>query len=98
MGCVDAYRAANYWKDFKNIVEIGEGDVNGDGKVDFDDATCIMNYLVGKELQYFIMKAADMNKNGQIDIGDAVTIVNLLKGKISTTSRWKDIIQNVMEP
>ena len=56
------------------------GDANGDGKVDFEDAKCIMNYLVGKEPQYFVMKAADVNKNGQIDIGDAVTIVNSLNG------------------
>jgi cytoskeletal protein CcmA (bactofilin family) len=57
------------------------GDVNGSGTLDIGDAVCIVNYLVGKQSDTFIMKAADTNQNGGIDIGDAVTIVNWLVGK-----------------
>ena len=57
------------------------GDVNGSGTLDIGDAVCIVNHLVGKQSDTFIMKAADTNQNGGIDIGDAVTIVNWLVGK-----------------
>lgn len=63
------------------------GDVNGNGIVDIGDAVSIVNYLVGKESQNFVEKAADTNHNGLVDIGDAVTIVNFLVGKTENLSR-----------
>ena len=63
------------------------GDVNGNGIVDIGDAVSIVNYLVGKESQNFVEKAADTNYNGLVDIGDAVTIVNFLVGKTENLSR-----------
>lgn len=84
-GCKDAYIAADYWKDFKEIVEIEDyllGDVNGNDEIDIGDVVSIMNFLMGKEVACFIEKAADTNKNGQIDIGDVVTIINYLMGTI----------------
>ena len=81
-----AYGAATYWKDFKAIIEIRLGDVNGNGGIDIGDAVSIVNYLVGKQSETFIEKNADTNKNGGIDIGDAVTIVNILVGKDTSIS------------
>ena len=49
-GCKSAYEAADYWKDFKEIVEIEYilGDVNGDGVVTAQDAALILQYVAGK--------------------------------------------------
>lgn len=45
-----AYEAANYWKDFKEIVEMPplKGDVNNDGNIDAQDASLILQYVAGK--------------------------------------------------
>ena len=102
-GSKAAYEAADYWKEFKEIVEYEDeayilGDVNGNGGVDIGDAVSIVNYLVGKESTTFVEKAADTNKNGQIDIGDAVTIVNFLVGKTASLSRTIDDVWDEREP
>lgn len=84
-GCRDSYIAADYWKDFKEIVEKGDpllGDVNGNDEIDIGDVVSIMNFLMGREVASFIEKAADTNKNGLVDIGDVVTIINYLMGTI----------------
>ena len=103
-GSKAAYEAADYWKEFKEIVEYEAednyilGDVNGNGGVDIGDAVSIVNYLVGKESTTFVEKAADTNNNGGIDIGDAVTIVNFLVGKTSSLSRTIGVEQDEREP
>ena len=74
------------------------GDVNSNGGVDIGDAVTIVNYLVGKESQNFVEKAADTNKNGQVDIGDAVTIVNYLVGKTASLSRSLRTVVTEREP
>lgn len=89
-GSRDAYIAADYWKDFKEIVEKEDhmlGDVNGNDEIDIGDAVSIVNHLMGKEVSTFIEEAADTNKNGQIDIGDVVTIINYLIGTVESLSR-----------
>lgn len=54
------------------------GDANGDGKVDINDAVCIMNYLVGKLNSTFAFGAADVDGDGEITIADAVGVVNII--------------------
>ena len=61
--------------------ELRLNDANSDGKVDINDAVCIMNYLVGKPSGGFNAAAADVNNDGKVDITDAVEIVNLMVGK-----------------
>ena len=97
-GSKASYDAANYWKDFKKIVELKLGDVNGNGGLDIGDAVSIVNYLVGKPSETFIERNADTNDNGGIDIGDAVTIVNILVGKTTSTSQTVIIDGNEREP
>ena len=75
-GSKAAYEAADYWKEFKEIIE--EGDANGDGKVDIADAVCIVNYLMGNAPAGFNAAAADVNGDGMVDITDAETIVNII--------------------
>ena len=45
---VDAYKAAEPWKNFKEIVGFIKGNVNGDDDIDIADAVHIVNYVVGK--------------------------------------------------
>ena len=54
-GSAADYKAANYWKEFKVIVEMGEdpvfvlkGDVNGDGVLSAQDASLILQKVAGK--------------------------------------------------
>ncbi len=52
VGCTSAYEAADYWWQFKEILETGaqpgikEGDVNGDGKVNVTDIMRIVNIIL----------------------------------------------------
>lgn len=55
------------------------GDVNGDGKVDMDDATFVTSIILGTA---DATEAADVNNDGQVGMPDAMFIVNkVLKGK-----------------
>ena len=55
------------------------GDVNGDGKVDMDDATFVTNVILGTEEA---TKEADVNNDGTVNMPDAMFIVNkILNGK-----------------
>ncbi len=80
VGSKAAYQAANYWKDFKRIIEFIEGDVNGDGETDVLDVVDIARYVVGTPAETFVSSLADMNSDGQVNIGDAVTLVNEIAG------------------
>ena len=53
-GTKAAYEAADYWKEFKEIVEYkvvykNTGDVDGDGKLTIADVTKLVNMILGKE-------------------------------------------------
>ena len=80
-GSKATYEAADYWKEFKAIVEMQEGDANGDETVNITDAVSVVNYLLGIPSDTFINPSADMNKDGKVSIADAVGIVNIIQGK-----------------
>ena len=49
-GSKDAYEAADYWNEFKKILEMSPvGDINGDGKVTIADVTKLVNIILGKD-------------------------------------------------
>ena len=52
------------------------GDVNGDGKVDMDDATFVTNIILGIETA---TEAADVNKDGEVNMSDVMFIINYIK-------------------
>ena len=59
--------------------DVLRGDVNGDGKVDMDDATFVTNIILGIE---DATKVADVNNDGVVSMPDAMFIVNkILNGK-----------------
>ncbi|MBO4720345.1 MAG: leucine-rich repeat protein [Prevotella sp.] len=84
-GCKAAYEAADYWKEFKEIIEmesvVNPGDANGDDEVDAEDIVVITEYMMGKELENIIIKNADMNGDGIINIADIIQITNQILGK-----------------
>ena len=57
------------------------GDVNGDGKVDTQDAIKVIQHYLGKKPSNFIQKAADMTKEGSIDTQDAIQIIKKFLNK-----------------
>ena len=81
---VDAYKAAEGWKEFQNIVGVdvpdegSKGDVNGDGNIDVDD----MNILINDMLNGIVrdLNTEDMNGDGTVDVDDLNAIINIILG------------------
>ena len=79
---VSAYQADDEWGRFTHIapfVGSGPGDVNGDGELDIDDVTGIIDLLLsGGQLPPY----ADLNGDGAIDIDDVTALISrLLNGR-----------------
>lgn len=64
-----------------NIVKFTPGDVNDDGNILLNDATMIINYVIGKSQANFNESAADFNGDGKILLNDATMIINKIIGK-----------------
>ena len=84
-GCKSKYEAASGWSEFNDIRELEAeltmlGDANYDGKVRIGDATAILNYIVGFEVEGFNEKNADVNQDGKIRIGDVTGVLNIIVG------------------
>ena len=80
-GSKAVYEAADYWKEFKEIIEIDPivtGDANADGEVNVTDIVATVNKIMGHEDASFNMTAADVNKDGEINVTDIVMMVNII--------------------
>ena len=80
--CVDKYRAADGWSEFKNIVEMDYdilGDANNDGKVDADDIEAITRYIMEGDDEGFNFMNADANGDEKINAADIVEVVKIIK-------------------
>lgn len=82
-GSIENYQAANYWKEFKEIMDrvapspdLDLGDVNGDGKIDIDDAVYFIYHIVGIATPVFFHELADLNNDNAITITDATLVVS----------------------
>lgn len=63
--------------------EIKPGDVFGDGKVDVQDATYVMQFVLGlRDLTDEQQQAADVNGDGVVDVLDVVLIIQYILGFI----------------
>lgn len=85
MGALDAYKSADVWRNFKNIVAISggdtiPGDVDGDGVLTVGDATDLMDLILNKASaeEYSV---ADVDGDGTISISDLVELVDMLFGE-----------------
>ncbi|MBO4803748.1 MAG: BspA family leucine-rich repeat surface protein, partial [Muribaculaceae bacterium] len=56
------------------------GDANGDGKVDVNDVTTVINYILGKNPSPFIFENADVNGDGEVNVMDVTLIINIILG------------------
>lgn len=75
---LEAYRTAEEWKYFKTIVPIDDlGDVNGDGFVNMDDLTRLINVLLGSDVS-FNSPLADSNLDGDVNMDDLTSLINIL--------------------
>lgn len=80
MGCKAAYEAADYWKEFKEIVEMpASGDLNGDGINNGVDLVAQTNLILTD--QYNV--AADLNNDGVVNGLDYVIMVNMILSETS---------------
>ena len=57
------------------------GDLNGDDSVNVTDVTLMVNHILGKDNDNFIIENADVNNDGDINVTDVTALVNIiLKG------------------
>lgn len=80
-GCREAYLAADYWKEFKQIVEFCDGDVNGDAQLDVADITLLVNIVTGYDAPHEIRLAADIDGDGEVTTADVELLVKRLLGR-----------------
>ena len=52
------------------------GDVNGDGSVDIADVTDLIDHVLGKDVEGFILSVADVNFDGNVDIVDVTDLID----------------------
>ncbi len=60
-----------------------KGDVNGDGYVNMNDVTFIINIILGKNETEYELATADVNGDGYINMNDVTAIINIILGKTS---------------
>ena len=77
-GSLSAYKGANVWKDFANIFELVEGDLNLDDVVDQNDMDALVGFVMGENPEGFYEGLADLNGDNKIDAADVVMMVDLL--------------------
>ena len=54
------------------------GDVNGDGDVNVNDVTVLINYILGKNPTPFVEANADVNGDEAINVNDVTLIINII--------------------
>jgi hypothetical protein len=81
-GAKEAYEAAEYWKEFKEIVQYQPdyklGDANNDQSVNVTDIVATVNYIMENPTGSFDKLAADVNKDGYVNVTDIVGMVNII--------------------
>jgi len=50
------------------------GDLDGDGRVDFEDLIAVLNLILSNGYN----PAADLNGNGKIDFEDLIAVLNII--------------------
>ena len=73
-GTKTAYEAADVWRDFGIIVEMGFGDLSGDGTVNGTDLVVQTNLILNGEYN----PVADLNNDAKVNGTDYVMMVNVI--------------------
>lgn len=59
----------------------GSGDVNEDRRVSIEDATDLIDYLLGHAPKPFNIRAADIDRDNRVTIGDLTDLIDILLAK-----------------
>lgn len=59
------------------------GDVTDNWIVDIQDATIVVNYILGERSDNYLYHMADMNNDTEIDVFDLTAIINVILGRTS---------------
>ena len=87
-GSMTAYKDANEWKDFQNIKEILDGDVNLDGKVTMADVVAVVAYIMDEAPEGFYESLADLNGDEKVNVADLVMLIDVMNSYgLSTESQ-----------
>ena len=81
-GTKAAYQSAAVWGDFGTIVEMGSGDLSGDGTVNGTDLVVQTNLILNGEYN----PVADLNNDGNVNGTDYVLMVNMILNIASARS------------
>ena len=77
----EAYQSTDEWSQFTNIVEVEDGDANGDEEVNLKDVDDAGSYIIGNAPTVFVRSAADMDGNGEVNAVDIVLMLNNINQK-----------------
>ncbi len=89
----DDYAEAEQWKEFHILRAYLMGDANDDGKVDVNDVTTIINFILKKNPNPFVFIAANVNDDERIDVNDVTMVINyILHGGPGTVLRSKQSV------
>ena len=69
------------WTQYRGI----RGDANGDGRVNINDVTTVINYLLSGDGSSIDLSAADLDGNGTVKINDVTELINLLLNGLHST-------------
>ena len=75
---IEAYRSAEGWSNFVTIQGIFAGDANGDGELNVNDVSTMINYLLSGTSDSYFSANADINGDGNVNIQDITTLINML--------------------
>lgn len=73
---VNAYKAADQWKDFGHILAIADGDVNGDGQVTAADITALYDYMLNNDSSHIVN--GDQTGDGLITAADITAVYTIM--------------------
>ena len=62
----------------EGTVDIILGDANGDGEVNVNDVTVVINYILEKNPTPFVFDNADVNGDGGVTVLDVTAIINII--------------------
>ncbi len=74
---IDAYKEADIWHYFNNLMELKPGDVNLDTEVNQEDMDALVDYVMGKDPEGFYEGLGDLNGDDYVNAADIVTFINL---------------------
>ena len=78
-GAVDAYKASDAWSVFREYLEFG--DVNMDGEINVKDVVAVSSHIMGNKPSPFNALCADTNGDGEVNVKDVVGISNYIMQK-----------------